>query len=104
MAQLARVNGTIQPGAFYGYQPIWVKVAGTGIGTQGIDGNWERAVRAVQTVAATVIIGTPTADAFMVVVDGNTANVGGVAGAILAATGITVTVTTATDLGTTLPA
>ncbi len=112
MAIVARVNGTVQAGAFYGYAPVWVRVAGTAVGTVGIDNAWERAVRAIQTLAATVIIGTPTANVFMVVVDNTTANLdgngapgsnAGVIAAILGATGITCTVTTNVDLGTTLP-
>jgi len=103
MAEVTRVHGTVLAGAFYGYAPLFVLVEGVNVGVTGIDGNFERAVRALQTVAATVIIGTPTANEFMVVVDGNTANLDAVEEAVEAATGLAVTVTSATDLGTTLP-
>lgn len=84
MAGIDRVNGAPAAGAFYGYQPLVVKVAATnkftastGGGTSAIvEGGYAKAVKAVQTVGSVVWLGARSASAFTVVVDGATVNRG----------------------------
>jgi len=74
MAGITRVHGTAAAGGFYGYQPTILKIAGTGVGAAGIDGNFEKAVKAIQQRASIVLIGTRANNQFVVVLDGATAN------------------------------
>jgi len=71
---ITRLNGSAQAGAFYGYQPRWFEVADTGYDTTpgAVDSNFEKAVRAIESIATIVILGTPGTGGFMVAVDGNT--------------------------------
>ncbi len=82
MATIERVNGTITtPAGFYGMSPAVVKVyvtnvgtADTGGGTTAItEGNFTKAIRAIQTIANIVFIGTRGDDGFLVIVDSPTA-------------------------------
>ena len=111
---ITRVNGTAKAESFYGYQPQWYEIAGTGFDTtpNTVGSNFELAVRAIEAVASIVQLGYPGSGGFMVAVDGNTFNGtgnGGAAGAaetgadaldrlITAATSIS-TVVTAKSIG-----
>jgi hypothetical protein len=74
MAGITRLNGSAQAGAFYGYQPRWFEVADTGYDTTPgiVESNYEKAVRAIESIATIVILGYPGTGGFMVAVDGNT--------------------------------
>lgn len=83
-AGISRVNGNAAAGAFYGYTPAFylitntantVGTANSGGGTSAIvEGNFEKAIRAIETRASVVFIG-PRADAgFLVGIDQPTAN------------------------------
>jgi hypothetical protein len=74
MAGITRVHGTAAAGGFYGYQPLILKIAGTGVGNAGIDGNFEKAVKAIQQRASIVFIGTRSNNQFVVILDAATAN------------------------------
>lgn len=72
MAQVNRVHGTAQAGAFYGLQPRYFTITQNGAfvaGERGTEGKFEKAVRGVNTVASIVILGAPSDNAFTVVVD-----------------------------------
>jgi hypothetical protein len=79
-----RVNGTSQAGSFFGYQPRFFKVTNTadtvgsadtgGSGSAIVEGNFTKALRAIQERASIVIIGAQSTPAFLVGVDGATAN------------------------------
>jgi hypothetical protein len=71
---ITRINGTTQAGGFYGLQPVILKIAGTGVGAAGINGNFEKAIRAIQLRASIVYIGTRANDQFVVIIDGTSAN------------------------------
>jgi len=117
----AKVNGKVATGAFYGYQPLVIKVADSGSGftaaTGGtsaadplVEGGYDKAVRALQTLGSTIWVGTQANATFTVIVDGATFNAGagqttaGAYGALkdaLASQGFTVgnlTVTTSSAL------
>jgi hypothetical protein len=104
MAGITRVHGTAAAGGFYGYQPTILKIAGTGVGAAGIDGNFEKAVKAIQQRASIVLIGTRANNQFVVVLDGATANAyngsnsdtdlaAAIDAVVTAATGVSTTVT-----------
>lgn len=90
MGGITRLNGTAKPEGFYGYQPTFVKItiatAKLNMHTSfnAVNSNYEKVVKAVQTVASIVIAGEPTAvssDSVVVfAVDGATFNTG--AGAV----------------------
>jgi hypothetical protein len=127
MAGIAQVNGQVAIGSFYGPEQLMIRVAdsgnsftaNTGGGTAAIvEGGFSEAVRAIQTVASVLWVGTRTdAGSIAVIVDANTVNRGdGVAGsgvttgfgalkaAIVAATGATLgnlTVTSGTTFANT---
>jgi hypothetical protein len=79
-----RVNGTSQAGSFFGYQPLFFKVTngadtvGTGdtggSGSAIVEGNFTKAIRAIQERASIVILGARTDNGFVVAIDGATAN------------------------------
>lgn len=71
MAVFTRVNGTAQPGAFFGLQPRFFNVALTGVhtGYTAVDSAFEKAVRGINAVASIVILGTPASGNFVVAVD-----------------------------------
>lgn len=83
MAGIDRVHGgVVSPVTLHGgYQMTFLKVAGTNVGTAdsvgagGVitEGNFSKAIRAIQTVATTVYIGTRADNQFVVAVDGATA-------------------------------
>jgi hypothetical protein len=82
MAGISRVNGSvIAPAGFYGYSPSVVKVYASNVGTADtggsgtaiVEGNFTKAIRAIQTIASIVFIGTRGNDGFLVIVDAPTA-------------------------------
>ena len=83
MAGIARKNGTVvNPATLHGGYPMTflklvagnVGTADTGGGTTAIvEGNFTKAIRAIQTVATIVYIGTRADGQFVVAVDGSTA-------------------------------
>ena len=82
MAGISRVNGSvIAPAGFYGYSPSVVKVYASNVGTADsggsgtaiTEGNFTKAIRAIQTIANIVFIGTRGDDGFLVIVDAPTA-------------------------------
>ena len=127
MAGIAQVHGQVAIGSFYGPAQLMIRVidsgssftADTGGGTAAIvEGGFSQAVRAIETVASVLWVGTRTdAGSIAVIVDANTVNRGdGVAGsgvttgflalrnAIVAATGATlgnVSVTSGTTFANT---
>jgi hypothetical protein len=103
-----RVNGTTQAGSFYGYQPTFLLITGTNVGTAdtqpggGVaitEGNFTKAIRAIQTVASIVVIGARENNGFLVGVDGATASDNGETNL---ATRIDTVVTAATGVATTV--
>jgi hypothetical protein len=65
-----------------GYQQTFLKITGTNVGTADsvngttgaiTDGNWTKAIRAIQTIATTSWLGPRADDGFLVMVDGATA-------------------------------
>jgi threonine dehydrogenase-like Zn-dependent dehydrogenase len=86
MAGITRVHGSAVPASFYGLQPTFVKVsvatATWNMHTSNdlVGSNFEKAVKAVQTVGSVVMLGTPAAvstdSVFIVAVDGATVNNG----------------------------
>lgn len=115
MSGISRVNGNAAAGAFYGYSATVLKIAGTNIGTASTgggttaitEGNFEKSIRALQTIASIVYIGTRADDQFVVIVDAPTAQPTGpayntdatptvterVKAVLDAATGVTTTIT-----------
>ena len=80
---LARKNGgPIEPAGFYGYQPIFLKLAGTNVatldtggGTTAVtEGNLSKTIKAVQSLASIVYIGNQANNQIVIAVDGPTAN------------------------------
>jgi hypothetical protein len=82
-----KVNGKVATGAFYGYQPLVIKVADSGNGftaaTGGtsqadplVEGGYDKAVRALQTLGSTIWVGAQANGTFTVIVDGATFNAG----------------------------
>lgn len=118
-AGITRIHGTAIPQTLTGgYQLAWYSIAGTGFDTNyaTVNSNFEKAVRAIETVATVVILGTPGSAGFMVGIDaasfagrGDSSGYGltGVSdvdtldAAITASTGISTTVTVKTITGTT---
>jgi len=103
-----RVNGTTQAGSFYGYQPLFLLITGTNVGTAdtqpggGVaitEGNFTKAIRAIETIGSIVIIGARADNGFVVALDGATASDNGEASVaarvdtvVTAATGVSTTV------------
>ena len=86
LSQIDRVHGTASAGAFYGIQPLCIKVtdsssnftADSGGGTSAIvEGGYTKMVRAIQTLGSVVILGSQANGAFCAVVDGASFNAGG---------------------------
>lgn len=84
MAGQPKVNGLTTAGSFYGYTPAFYLVAGTNVGTADVasadgvaaftEGNFAKAIRAIQTQMSIVHIGERADDQFVVVVDAPSAN------------------------------
>lgn len=84
MASQAKVNGLTTAGSFYGYDPIILKITGTGVATadtasvDGVaaftEGTFSKAIRAIQTQMSIVHIGERADNLVCVMVDGATAN------------------------------
>lgn len=84
MATQAKVNGLTTAGSFYGYDPLILKVTGTGVGTAdtaSVDGvaaftpgNFSKAISAIQTQMSVVHVGERADNIFVVMVDSATAN------------------------------
>ena len=115
MAGISRVNGGVVAETLHGgYQTTYLLISGTNIGTADsggagsaiTEGNWSKAIRAVQTIATTVFVGPRADNGFLVGVDGATAQPTGpaydtdatptvaerVAAVVTAATSVTATV------------
>ena len=82
LGTIERVHGSPAAGTLHGgYQMTFLKITGTDIGTTDtgggttaiVEGNYTKALRALQTVATTVWIGPAEANGFVVAVDGATA-------------------------------
>ena len=79
-----RVNGAPAAGAFYGYQPLVLKIAATNVGTADsggngsaiVEGNYTKTVRAVQQLGSMVVMGAQTNNTFACIVDAATFNNG----------------------------
>lgn len=115
MASVPRFNGAAAAGAFYGYTPIFLTIAGTNVGTANttdtdgsiIEGNFEKAIRAIQLQASIVFIGPRADNGFTVAIDGPSAGAyvsansdtnvaAAIDAAVTAATGVSTTVTVKT--------
>lgn len=87
MATIQRVHGSPAAGGFFGYQPLFLKITGTNVGTADtlvngnitVTGNFSKALTAIQQVGSIVFIGTQGADGFLVALDGATATDNGAA-------------------------
>ena len=82
MAGISRVHGGVVAETLTGgYQMTWLTVAGTNVGTADsggagsaiTEGNFTKAIRAIQTIATTVYIGPRADGGFVVALDGATA-------------------------------
>lgn len=82
MAGISRVNGGVVAETLHGgYQMTFLKITGTNIGTADTggsgsaitEGNWQKSIRALQTIATTVYLGPRADNGFIVAVDGATA-------------------------------
>lgn len=84
MATQAKVNGLTTAGSFYGYDPIILKITGTGVATadtasaDGVaaftKGNLAKALEAIQTQMSVVHVGERADNLICVIVDATTAN------------------------------
>jgi hypothetical protein len=87
MGGISRINGrTTDTTGFYGYQPIFLKIAGTNVGTADSGGgnpsgtstaltlgNYTKSIRAVQKIATIVYMGLKGDNQYVIAVDGPTA-------------------------------
>ena len=82
MAGISRVNGNAAAGAFYGYTPVFLLITGTDVGTAStgggtsaiVEGNFEKAIRAIELRASVVFIGPRGDNGFVVGLDQPSAN------------------------------
>jgi hypothetical protein len=82
MALVNRFNGAAAPGAFYGYQPLCIRVQDSNSNftvnstSNGVitEGGYEKMVRAVQSLGSIVILGAQANASFCCVVDAATFN------------------------------
>lgn len=84
MATAPKVNGLTTAGSFYGYDPIILKIAGTGVATadtasvDGVagftEGTLAKAVAAIQTQMSIVHIGERADNQVVMMIDSATAN------------------------------
>lgn len=93
MPGIARVNGSMTAEAFYGLQPLVIKIADSGSGftadsgggtSEITEGGYTKGVKALQTVASIVWLGAQANASLTAVVDAGTVNRG--AGATTAGT------------------
>jgi hypothetical protein len=82
MAGIPRVHGGVAEGFLIsGYSQTFLKITGTNVGTADsggagsaiTEGNFQKAIRAIQTIATTSFIGPRDDDGFVVLVDAPTA-------------------------------
>jgi hypothetical protein len=82
LGTIERVHGNPAAGTLHGgYQQAFYLIAGTNVGTVDtgggttaiVEGNYTKALRAIQTIATTVFIGPAGANGFCIAVDGATA-------------------------------
>lgn len=87
LGTIERVHGNPGAGTLHGgYQQVFFLITGTNIGTVDtgggslnnlpnpiVEGNYTKALRAIQTIATTVFIGPAGANGFVVALDGATA-------------------------------
>lgn len=82
LGTIQRVHGSPSADTLHGgYQQVFFKITGTDIGTVDtgggttaiVEGNYTKAIRAIQTIATTVFIGPASANGFVVALDGATA-------------------------------
>lgn len=78
--QVGRNYGKVAAGAFYGYQPLFLLIAGTNVGTADSESNgvttlgtFSKAVVALEAQASVVFVGPRSNDGFVVAVDSATA-------------------------------
>ena len=80
---IARKNGSVlNPVGFYGLQPVILKLVGTNVGTADsgggttaiTEGNYTKAIRAIQQLASVVYLGTRANGQFVVMLDKASAN------------------------------
>lgn len=85
MAGIARTHGAASAEAFYGLQPLVIKIADSGSGftadsgggtTEITEGGYTKGIRALQTVASIVWLGAQTNASLCAVIDSGTANNG----------------------------
>ena len=82
MAGISRVNGNAAAGAFYGYTPVFLLITGTDVGSAStgggtsaiVEGNFEKAIRAIELRASVVFIGPRGDNGFVVGLDQPSAN------------------------------
>lgn len=82
MPGISRVNGNAAAGAFYGYTPVFLLITGTDVGTAStgggtsaiVEGNFEKAIRAISTRASIVFVGPRGDNGFVVALDQPSAN------------------------------
>jgi hypothetical protein len=85
MATVNRFNGAAAGGAFYGYQPLVIKVAATagflastgGAGSAIVEKGYDKAVRVIQQFGSIVWLSAQTDNGLTVIVDGATFNTEG---------------------------
>ena len=90
MGGITRLNGSAVPEGFYGLQPTFLRITiataklNMHTGFSAVDSNYEKVVKAVQTVGSIVLAGEPAADSsnsvVVFMVDGASLNAG--AGAV----------------------
>jgi hypothetical protein len=105
MALVSRFNGAAASGAFYGYQPLCIRVQDSNNNftanstSNGVitEGGYEKMVRAVQSLGSIVILGAQANGSFCCVVDAATFNNSGDA-ANTGAFGVLKTLATAVSL------
>lgn len=82
-----KVNGKAVAGAFYGYQPLALKIAdsqsgftattgGTSATDPLVEGGFDKGIRAVETLGSLIILGTQLNASLFVIVDGASFNAG----------------------------
>ena len=104
-AGITRSHGWAVSESFYGFQPRWFKIAGSGFDTSpnASGSNFELAVRAIESIASVVQLGVVGTGGFVVAVDGNTFDGYTSSGsAVTASAALDAVVTAATGISTTV--